>query len=89
MEIKRDYKVRTIAGQNIVISYGELNVSMTKVISLNDTSLYLWNKLFGKSFELEDVVSALLDEYEVEPSQASKDAANWISLLQKAGLLYE
>lgn len=89
MKIKNGYKIRTIAGENIVIDYGKLNVSMTKVIALNDTSLFLWNKLIDRSFGVNDIVDTLLAEYEVERLQATEDAEKWILMMQKAELLDE
>ena len=48
MKIKSMYKVRQVAGENLVVGQGRLNADMTKVISLNDTAVLLWKELAGK-----------------------------------------
>ena len=45
MRIKEEYKVREMAGEHIVVMQGRYGVDMTKVIALNETSLWLWNRL--------------------------------------------
>ena len=48
MKIREEYKVREMAGEHVVIMQGRLGVDMTKIISLNESALYLWNALAGK-----------------------------------------
>ena len=44
MKIKSMYKVRQVAGENLVVGQGRLNADMTKVISLNDSAVLLWKE---------------------------------------------
>lgn len=55
MRIKEEYKVREMAGEHIVVMQGRYGVDMTKVIALNETSLWLWNRLQGREFGTDDV----------------------------------
>ena len=41
MKIREEYKVREMAGEHVVIMQGRLGVDMTKIISLNESALYL------------------------------------------------
>ena len=50
MKIRDEYKVREIAGEHVVIMQGRYGADMTKVISLNESSLFLWNELAGREF---------------------------------------
>ena len=54
MKIKENYKVREIAGENLIVEQGKSQSDMTKVISLNNTALLLWKELQGREFSLED-----------------------------------
>ena len=54
MKIREEYKVREMAGEHVVIMQGRLGVDMTKIISLNESALYLWNALAGKEFSVDD-----------------------------------
>ncbi len=87
MRFKKEYKVRSIAGENVVIMQGKYGSDVTRVISLNDTSLFLWNELQGTDFDLEKVVELLLENYEVDETTATKDAEAWIVKLQECNLV--
>ena len=43
MKIKEGYKIRNIAGEHVIVSIGTLNVNLTKVVSLNPSSVWLGN----------------------------------------------
>lgn len=87
MKIKKGFEVRNVCGENIVIAHGVENIDFTKVITLNESAAYIWKKVEGKDFTEEDMVDALMAEYEVDKEQALADvrklAASWI----EAGLV--
>ncbi len=87
MKIKSEYKVRQIAGENVVILQGCGNSDLTQIITLNDSALLLWNQLEGKDFSVEDAVAVLCENYEVEESLAKSDAQAWIKRMQECGLV--
>ncbi len=75
-----------MAGENVIIRQGRYGADMTKIISLNETSLFLWNKFQNVDFTADDVAAALLDEYEVAEEMAQKDAEAWCARLEECGL---
>lgn len=87
MKINEAYKVREMAGEHVVIMQGRLGVDMTRVISLNESSLYLWNELQGREFEAADVAALLVERYGIDPQVAGRDAAAWIDKLSACKLL--
>lgn len=87
MKIADKYKVREVAGQYVVIIQGKYGVDMTKIISLNETSLFLWNAFAGKDFTCDDAASALVEEYGIDRERAEKDAQAWCDKLKECGLL--
>lgn len=87
MKIKEGFKVRNIAGENVIVSIGKLNVDFTKVVALNETSLWLWEQLQGKEFTASDAAGLLTERYDVEPGRALADAGKWIDTLLDAGLI--
>ena len=64
MKINDNLKVRTVAGENIVMMQGVDGTDMTRVVALNESALLLFNRLSGREFEVDDVVRVLTDEYE-------------------------
>ena len=87
MRINEKMKVRTVAGENIVMIQGVEGTDMTRVVALNESALLLYNKLLGREFEVEDVVRVLTDEYEVNEADARKDDEAWVADMMKNGLV--
>ena len=87
MKIKSMYKVRQVAGENLIVGQGRLNADMTKVISLNDTAVLLWNELTGKDFTCEDAADVLIANYGIENERAMADAAKWIEKMNECDIL--
>ena len=84
MKIREEYKVREMAGEHVVIMQGRLGVDMTKIISLNESALYLWNALAGKEFSVDDAARLLTERYEVDDA---RDAAAWVEKLRDCKLI--
>ena len=76
-----------MAGENVVIMQGAMGSDMTRIISLNDSSLLLWNKLQGKEFEVADVANILVDTFEIDADMAERDAKAWVEKLAECGLI--
>lgn len=87
MRIKQGYKVREIAGENVVIISGQTGADMTRIITLNQSALLLWDSLFGKEFTIADVQQVLMENYQVESAIALSDAQKWVEKMQQAELL--
>lgn len=87
MKFKEGYKVRSMAGENVVIMQGTAGSDMTRIISLNDSSLLLWNELQGKEFEVADVAQILVDTYEIDSETAERDAKAWVEKLAECALI--
>ena len=87
MKILSQFKVRHVADENIVMVQGRTPGDMTTVIALNETSLYLWNSLKDKEFELADVARLLTERYDIDGQTAAKDAAEWLDTLSKNGIV--
>ena len=87
MRIKQGYKVRELAGENVVIMQGRSGADMTRVISLNNSSLLLWNNLLDVDFSADDVKRILLENYGVDEAVAAADAQAWVEKMQQSGLV--
>lgn len=87
MKINEAYKVREMAGEHVVIMQGRYGADMTRVISLNESSLYLWEALQGREFEVEDAAGLLIERYGIDLQTATCDAAAWIEKLKACKLI--
>ena len=87
MRINDKIKVRTVAGENIVIMQSTNGSDMTRVVALNESALLLYNCLTGSEFEVNDAARILTEEYEVNEADARKDAEAWVEEMKKNGLI--
>lgn len=86
MKIKEGFILREVAGAYIVVAVGEGVKTFNCVINLNETGAFLWNAL-QKDITEEQLVKALLDEYEVSEEVAKRDVGAFVKKLTEAGLI--
>ena len=89
MKINSNYKLRTIAGETIVVNQGAGEKNLTRIISLNASARMMWEELADKTFTLYDAARLLEETYGIDAAQAHKDAAVWVDALQKCGIIGE
>ena len=86
MKIKEGFELMDICGESVVVAHGMKNIDFSKVISLNESAAYLWNKVKGRDFEAEELARLLTEEYDVSHEVALHGAENMMAEWQKAGL---
>ena len=87
MKIKDGFELKDICGENIIISHGKENINFTKIITLNESAALIWNEVIGKDFSIEDMVQAIINEYEIDEATARKDCENIASEWKKVGFI--
>lgn len=86
MRIAKGFNLMNIVEQNIIVPIGAKNVNFNKMISLNDSGAFLWRQLQEDKTE-EALLSAMLEEYDINETAASEDIKKFIIKLQDAGML--
>lgn len=89
MRIDDRKKVRTVAGENIVIMQSDNAVDMTKVVALNESAMLVHQRLTGKDFTVADVARVLTDEYEIDEATALRDAEALVESMRKEHLIID
>jgi len=82
-------KVRTVAGENIVIMQADGEVDMTKVVALNESAMLVYEQLKDKEFAVADVARVLTDEYDVDEATAMADAEELVADMRKEHLIMD
>ena len=85
MKISEGYLLRSVAGKNIVVSIGS-DVNFNGMLTLNDTGVFFWNLLKNDTTK-EEMLEAVLKEYDVSSDVALQDIENFIKKLEDAGIL--
>ena len=87
MKAKPGFNLRVVCGENIIVAEGEENIDFNNIISMNESSAYLWQNIQGKEFTHEDLVGLLTQEYEVDEAMALKDVKALTELWLQAGII--
>lgn len=82
-------KVRTVAGENIVIMQADGEADMTKVVALNESAMLVYEQLKDKEFAVADVACVLTDGYEVDEATAMADAEELVASMRREHLIID
>lgn len=83
MKIKPEFMLHQIGEEYIVMHDGSTNVDFSRIINLNHTAAYLWQRFRDADFDADALTAALTERYDVAPEQARRDAEAFIQSLQR------
>ena len=89
MRIDKNFKLRQLAGENIIVQQGKEGSDLTKIISLNSSAHLLYEKLLGKEFTAQDAAAVLVENYGIDQQRADTDAAKWIESLKDCKVIVD
>ena len=85
MKLKEGFVLRTVAGEAVVLPTGGVT-NFDMMITLNDTGKFLWERL-SVGAEEEELVKALLAEYDVTEETAARSVASFVARLKELDFL--
>lgn len=88
MKVKKDYILREVAGEYLLIPVGEAALKTKGLISLSESG-YLLYKQLQQDCEKQDLVQRMLQEYEVTEDQASADIEAFLEQMRSIDMLEE
>lgn len=86
MKTKQGFRLRQVCGENVIVGEGIENIDFSKIISMNESAAYLWQKVAGTEFTTADLARLLCDEYEVDEATALRDAETVATQWKEAGI---
>lgn len=86
MRIEKEFILREIAGDYIIIPTGSTVLEFNGLLTVNEVGVTLWN-LLQKEVSMEDLVEAVVAEYEVEEAVAREDIQKFLDTLTENGIL--
>lgn len=86
MKIKEGFVLKAIAGSYMVVPLGSQVVDFGSIIKITETGAFLWEKL-TQDVTKDELLSAMLSEYDVEETVASRDIDKFLLKLKDADLL--
>ena len=86
MKIKEGFELKEIADNYVVIPTESNVVDFSSMIMLNEVSAFLWLQLLEDKTE-NDLLKAILKEYDVDKETAAGDIKVFIKELAAAGVI--
>ncbi len=86
LKIKDGFMLRQVAGEWVVVPLGERVVEFNGIMTLSESGALLWQEL-EKDVSHEELVKAILREYEINEEIARFDIREFIAKLEETKLI--
>ena len=80
MRVEKDFVLREIAGDYVIIPTGKTVLSFNGLISVNEVGAFLW-ELLQNEVTIDELVAAVLNEYDVDEVTAREDIQEFLDAL--------
>ena len=81
------FKLRKLGNEYILVGESMALINFNKMITLNETAAFLWEKASEGEFDASSLCKALCAEYDVAPEQAMVDVTATINSWLEAGVI--
>ena len=79
--------LREVVGESIVVPLGNNVVSVNGIITLTESAVILWKKLENGADSIDELVDALLNEYDVDHETALSSVVEFLGQLREKGMI--
>ena len=86
MKLNENYALRQVADTWVVLPLGAELLNFDGMLRLNNSGVLLW-KALENGADLDVLVNALLEEYEVSREQAEADVKQFVQTLERIGCI--
>jgi len=86
LKIKDGFVLKNIADNYVIVAVGEGNVDFNSMITTNETGAFLW-EILEKGATKEDLVKAVLAEYDADEAIVTADVDRFIQKLSEKSIL--
>ena len=88
MKVKNGFNLREVCGEHIIVAEGDENIDFSNIISMNESSAYLWEEVQKMgTFTVDNLVKLICNQYEIDETTARKDAIALAAQWGTAGII--
>ena len=88
MKVSKDYIMREIAGECILVPVGAAAAKFNGLVTMNEVGKYIV-ELLAEEHTVQELVEKITAEYDVDAQTALTDVKPFLEQLQKVGALVE
>ena len=86
MKIVKEFILREIAGESVLVPTGETTQEFNGLITMTDTAKFIWEHL-ETTDSFEELLELMVKEYDIDEETARADAINFIDQLLGTGFI--
>ena len=86
MKFKKEFMLREIVGETVLIPTGETAAHFNGLISVNELGRFIWDN-YEKAEDEDELLNFILEEYEVERNVAKADLDEFLQILRDAEII--
>ena len=83
MQINKDFTIQKVGSSYVAVPVGETSKHFHGMVRLNETGAFLWKLMAEKDCSEEELVDALLAEYDVAREIAANDVHRIVEQLRE------
>lgn len=86
MKLKKEFILRNIVGETVLVPINKSESNFDGLITINEVGKFIWENIESAKDE-EDLLSKILDEYDVEEEIARKDLNDFLQKLKDVDII--
>ena len=86
MKTSNEFIMREIAGEYVLVPIGKRTLTFQGLVTMNEVGALIW-EMMEKESDIDQIVSGILDEYEVDEQTARKDVLDFIGFLKDCQII--
>lgn len=86
MKIEKEFILREIAGDYVIVPTGKTALEFNGLITVNELGAFIWKKLQQDVTE-DELIQVILEEYEVDEETARNDVEEFLNKLTECKIL--
>ena len=86
MQAKDTVSLKQIAGQNILVDLDQSQINFNKMITINETGVYIW-KCLQKNISLEELQNKVAKHYKADVEVVAQDVEEFINKMVELHLI--
>lgn len=88
MRIKKDFVLREVCGENVIMGENLKAIDFRKILSLNESAAWIWKEAQAQGdFTIESLTERLCEEYDVTAEEAHSSVTDLLEKLDKEGVI--
>lgn len=88
MRVSKDFIMREIAGEYVLVPVGAASVKFNGLITVNEPGRYIFD-LLAEEHSAQELAEKITEEYNVSPETALTDVKAFLQKLREVGALVE